>query len=288
VLLVAGACCDLRGPQTAANRLASGPKPGEVDVVIHGLVAFVPLGATKGEGMKSVFLSPMAEEHVPFVAIPSGVVYKTNTSAPDHLASSADGDGLALWRFTELKLDGNVVDSALEYNSDKLDTDEQNFDKLRWVPFLDDITGAYEPHDPNEVTKAAATADWKHGTLTAVFDTEPHTTELWTIGERKGRAIADGVRIRLALKDPQQPAVLRILRNATWEDIPVNGGTTIQISDYPKIIPKPPTTPMDDFPHFHHFYQLRTVTKNGPPPKPASGTTTPNPVRCAPIIFPVP
>jgi len=285
LLLVLSAACPGHKKPTQANDLAAaspGPTDGEVDVIFHGLIAFVPLGSATGDGMKSVFLNPAMEEHIPFVAIGTAGVYKTNTSVPDYLVSGQNGHGLAIWRIQEAKLETNIADDPLHYDSTTLGDDEQNFVKLRWVPFMDDITGVVEPYDPLELANAAATADWKHGNLTPVFDSPGHKTELWTIGERKNRPLADGVRLRAGLKDPAQPVVLSIKRNISWENIPIKGGNVIQFSAYPKTIPKAVD---DDLKHFVHFYQLRTVSKSGPPPKKGGGDPTPDPARCAPVVF---
>src|SRR5262245_31675603 len=103
-LVLAAACGGHKAPTVTPKATSK-----EVDVVFHGLIAFVPLGSTMGAGMKSVFLNPAGEEHVPFVAIDTQAVHKTNASVPDYLVSGQNGDGLAIWHIQEAKLETNIA-----------------------------------------------------------------------------------------------------------------------------------------------------------------------------------
>lgn len=274
-------CPKQKPPIDAAGQAMAngGPSMGQVDIEFRGLVAFVFIKT--GAYVESVFLSPSGDDHTPLCSISTEWVDDTNATDPDLTASAGGDAGVAIWGFKESSIDpSNVQDQTLTYDAGKVDTANPDYNLIRWVPSMDDIFGAKQEVDKNRIDTAEALGEWHVGALAPVFDRPDYKTDKWNIGSRKATPLADGLRLRLTLKDAGLPLTLklRLKRNGTEEVIQVKGGGTILMSAYPTTLPKTG----DDLEHFHHFYSL---IKNGASTPPAAHAPTPYPARCAPCLF---
>src|SRR5262245_44984340 len=211
--------------------------PNQVWLEFRGLVSFI----FKTDGsVRSVFLSPAGHIHTPLVAVSTEHLDSSLTSEPDWIATGKGDAGLAVWTFTEASLDrSNVLETTLTYDPADLDLNHPNHKPTRWAPSMGGIFAATQQVDATEVDKAAARGRWDAGELTPIFDSDKHKTEKWNIGNnRKNTPLADGVRLKVTLKDPGLPLKVLLTRGATVEEVLIHAGGSVLVSAYPKQVPK--------------------------------------------------
>jgi len=263
-----------------STRLDAQVPDKEVDVVFHGLLAFVP----DDNGMNVLYVNPPDAPHMAAMAIGLSRVVVTNTSLPpDFVISGAGAEGIGVWLlkggFT-LK-DTNIDAPTVPTDFTKLnpgDLPDTYPERIRWVPHMADIfDGVNQALDLTQMSQVAAVGRFPVGQLLPIFDKDSHKTDTThPIHKRQSLAIADGVLLKLKLKLKAQPIVFVLQRESGPQEVSVKGATEIRFSAYPLIAS---TT---DFAHFHHFYDLRA--DKSPADSPAT-PPTPEPARCPPVFF---
>jgi len=231
-----------------ATPVSSKSEVADTILTIRGLVML----ESSASGLRAFFLSPADDPHPSTLTLDASAISDTSELAPDMIIPTADGRGLAVWRFQEVTLDAtNVAETAIESEKGAVRGEAARGDRrLSWIPRMQDIYGAPQQLDESRASGlAGARAQFAAGRIEPVFDAPQSRSQLFTIGQRECTAVADAVRLRFSVKDASKP-LLRIVRDGVSGTIAVTPGATIELAALPL------TRSEANLEHFHHFFEL--------------------------------